>query len=345
MFRLLTFLAGMFAATSALAAVGDACQELTGLQVAVGFVSWLGFLKVLAIVIGVASVLVLGRHYVMLLVMAFAMIPIVVYEALGYGAALTLLYFATKVGAADQFWYVFGGALFLGGMFMLTCRRFDSENPSMFFGVLTALWAPIAIYFNSDAVGFLAVLSFMGMLGFSAAVIPMGYVVGFTDKDSVGRATAAAFIVTAMATFNHIMTSGGAKVLNVTGTTYNNPFQWGALWIGPFVLFLGLLIVASRYYDWAGGRGGRSNNYIARQFLPIVMGIVATMIGTTYGVPHLAGIGGTFFVLYLIEKASDIPIDGMVGYATVGLVTASILGVGVWWAQHHMDVIQPYLLF
>lgn len=343
MLRLLSILAGIFATTSAFAAIGD-CQELTGLQVAVGFLSWLGFLKVLALVIGVGSLLVIGRHFAMLLVMAFAMIPIAVYEAIGYAAAIGLLFFGSTVGPADQFWYVFGGALLLGGMFLLTCRRFDSENPSGFFAILTVLWAPIAIYFNSEAVGFLAVASFMGALGFSAAVIPMGYAIGFTDRDAVPRATIAAFIVTAIATFNQIMTTGGAKVLSVTGTTYNNPFQWGALWIGPFVLFLGLLITASKYYSHYD-RQYRGASYPVRQILPIVMGLAATMIGSTFGVPHLAGIGGTFFVLYLIEKAADIPAHSAVEYATIGIVVAVILGVGVWWAQHHMDLIQPYLLF
>jgi hypothetical protein len=341
MFGLLAFVAGLFAATPALAAAVD-CQNLTpweALKIAGGFMTWLGFVEVLAIVIGVASVLILGRHYVLLLLAMFAAIPVAFYEAVGYALALALLFMGTKVGPADQFWYVFGGALFLGGMYVLTCRRFKGDNMTAFFGILTLLWAPIAIYFNSEAVGFLSVLSFMGMLGFSAAVIPMGYAVGFSDEDDVPRATFAALIITVVATFNQIMTNGGAKALNVAGATYNNPFQWGALWIGPFVLFLGLLITASRYYDRR--RGGLA--YLGRQVLPIVMGLAATMIGSTYGVPHLSGIGGTFFVLYLIEKAADIPAKSMVGYATVGLVVAGLLGTGVWWAQHHLDLIQPYL--
>jgi len=86
-------------------------------------------------------------------------------------------------------------------------------------------------------------------------------------------------------------------------------------------------------------------SYALRQVAPIALGAAGMFAGATYGIPYLAGIAGTFLVLYLVEKASDIQARSLVDYAIVGVIVSAILGGEVWWAQGHMDVVKPYLLF
>lgn len=310
----------------ALAAAPE-CPELTGLQVAAGFVTWLNVMKFFAAVIGVASILILFRNWIALLVLAFAAIPAVAYEALGYVVAVALVASAPWWDPTLQFWPIFGGSLLLGGLIVLTASlHAKGDDPTGLFAILFAVWAAIAVAYLDESVGFLAVIAFMGMLGFSAAVIPMGYVVGFA-RNSIAKATGAAFLVTLAASGWH-----------VAGIQMANPFQWGALWMGPVVLFLGLLIMASRYH-------ASEVSYAVRQVAPLVLGVAGMFAGATYGIPHLVGIAGTFLVLYLVEKAADIPARSLVDYAVVGVLVSAILGVAIWWAQNHMDLVGPYLLF
>jgi hypothetical protein len=78
-------------------------------------------------------------------------------------------------------------------------------------------------------------------------------------------------------------------------------FRYGALFMGTFVYYLGLLILASRYYN------ARRGNYALMQAVTIVSGIAAFYLGATLDIGPLLGIGGTFFVLYLLEKYTELP--------------------------------------
>jgi hypothetical protein len=320
---------GALLATAAPALAAGECPDLTGLQVAAGFVTWLNVLSVFAVVIAVACVSVLLKEWFAFLLAAFAAIPVQVYEVLGYGLSLALVASGMWLAPADRLWPVFGGSLLFGGMLAITSQVHKLKGGAAgFHGILFAAWTAVAFAYGDSLVGFIAVLAFMGMLGFSAAVIPMGFAVGFTDKDAVPRATSAAFLTTLAGTGWYL----------ARGMDPANPLLEGALWLGPMVLFLGLLITASSWY-------ATRTPYAVRQIGPFALGIAGMMVGATYGVPHLAGIAGTFLVLYLIEKAADIPARSLTGYAAIGLVVSALIGGGVYWAQRHMDLIQPYLLF
>ena len=115
-------------------------------------------------------------------------------------------------------------------------------------------------------------------------------------------------------------------------------FEQGALWLGSFVGYLGLLIASSRWYE-------NRMHYVLMQVITIVMGINALAIGSIFGIPQLLGIGGTLFVLYLIEKPFEIPVESFTAYAAIGLCVAVVVGGSAWWAQNHLTQVQPYLLF
>lgn len=334
--RSFTFLASLLGTlllllSPALAAeAAPACPELTGLQYLVGFITWMNVLQVGAIILGVVCVAIILFKWFGWLLGLFLIIPVQVYEVIGYAASAALVVWAYFLEGSNQLWPLLGGSLLFGGMLIITGTIHQIEaNYERFFGALFVVWAAIALIFQNSTVGFITVGAFMGMLGFSFMVIPMGYAIGFQDDDALKRGTTAGFIT--LAAFVAIRISG-------TYVPYIHVFEAGALWLGSFVGFIGLLIASSRWYV-------NRTAYVVMQVIAIAFGMVAIGIGSIFGISQLLGIGGTFFALYLIEKPFEIPAQSLTGYAAIGLVVAALVGGGVWWAQNHMDIIQPYLLF
>lgn len=319
---------GLIIAAIASAAVSPAlaavtCEDMTGLQVAAGFVTWMNVLRVFAIVVGAAC---LG----FLLLRFFRHVPAQAYLGLGYVASAALMMSGAYVAPENQLWPVLGGCLLFGIVHWITGVVSGTKaDPEAFFGVLVSIWGPVAVFYHENIVGFIAVGAFMGLLGFSAAVVPMGYLLGFRDSKALSRATAAGFAVLAIYV--------AVRALGYQNQ-YLSVFEPGALWFGSFVGYLGLLISSSRWHD-----GGLP--YALRQGITAVAGMAALAFGSLLAIPELLGIGGTFFALYLIEKPFDVPVKRMTGYAVTGLCVSAAVGGAVFWAQNHMDVVGPYLLF
>ncbi|MES2006853.1 MAG: hypothetical protein V4436_01960 [Patescibacteria group bacterium] len=287
-------------------------------------------LQVGAIILAVACAGFLLFKWFGWLVAIFLSVPVQVYEVIGYAASIALVVLAYFLTGSNQLWPLLGGSLLFGAMLMITGYVHDLEaNFERFFGILFILWAAIALVYQNEVIGFIAVGAFVGMLGFSFLVVPMGYVIGFEDNDALKRATTAGFITLAL--FVAIRVSG-------TYVPYIHVFEHGALWLGSFVGYLGLLIASSRWYE-------NRAMYPLMQVITIILGMGAIGVGSVFGIPQLLGIGGTFFALYLIEKPFEIPVESGTAYAAIGLFVACSVGGGVWWAQNHMDIIQPFLLF
>jgi hypothetical protein len=173
--------------------------------------------------------------------------------------------------------------------------------------VCTLVWGAAAIYYQSYLLGFLTVLALEVFLGFSVFVIPGVVGTGFVQEDVVPRATVASFLILAV------------YLVAALADGLSGPlayFQYGALFVGAFGYYLGILILASRYYN------ARRGNYLLMQGLTIVSGIAAFYIGATWDIATLLGIGGTFFVLYLLQKYTELPWH-RIGWAW------SLLGIAV----------------
>ncbi|MBI2463240.1 MAG: hypothetical protein HYV65_03355 [Candidatus Spechtbacteria bacterium] len=307
------------------------CVELTGLQIAAGFVTWMNILQVFAIALAVICFGYLISRWFRWLIEIFLHVPEEVYEVLLYIASIGLVVSGHWVSAINQLWPVLGGSLLFGVALTITAALHPVQfnKPDRFFGILFLVWSAVALYYQNEVVGFIAVAAFMGMLGFSVLIAPGMYALGFEDEDAVAKATTAAFMVLGVFVGLHVLR---------TTIPYMQVFEQGALWMGSFVGYLGLLIASSRWY-------GNARTYPIMQVTTILLGFAAIAVGSVFGVPQLLGIGGTFFVLYLIEKPFEIPVDSAIGYAFIGLLVALCVGGGVWWAQNNMDIVRPYLLF
>jgi hypothetical protein len=280
------------------------------------------------------AVVVLGVLYLRPL---FAELPLVFWELTAYAFAL--------LGLASGWlwpvlgtWFVIPGCLLLIPALGLTRQLHFTKKPvegaedvealepgqggvAFNFGQFAALcctvvWGAAALYYQSHAAGFLAVMALEAFLGFSAFVVPGLVAIGFHREDVVPRATAVSFLILA-----------AYVVLTITGTLAGpmQVFQEGALFMGAFVFYLGMLIMASRMYNASRG------NYALMQAATIVSGIAAFFFGAAFNIHTLLGIGGTFFVLYLLEKYSELPWK-TVGWAWGLLGLAGILYGAAWLA-------------
>ena len=124
------------AATAAPALAAD-CAALTPLQTAAGFVTWLGVLRVLVVVCGVACVATLLLTWFRFLLLAFAAVPLVVYEVLGYGVSAALVASRVWLSPADAAWTVPIGAFLAGAVLLVAGMARRSKTPP---SVTRRLW-------------------------------------------------------------------------------------------------------------------------------------------------------------------------------------------------------------
>jgi hypothetical protein len=197
------------------------------------------------------------------------------------------------------------------GVVLFTYREFTAL-------VCTLVWGAAAVYYHSYLLGFLSMMALQALVGFSALLVPGTVAVGFRRADSVPRATHASFVLLVAFVALHLTGHGEAPPL-----VYFRP---GALFMGAFVYFLGLLILASRMYS------GQRGNFVLMQVAMIASGVAAFFLGTTFGLDALLGIGGTFFVLYLLEKYTELPWRdigwawGLLGFAALLYGAAYLAG-------------------
>ena len=296
--------------------------------------SWLTFVNVMWVLgIGLLGCGLLGIIIWQLgpfLFEVLASIPKEFWEGLMVVAGLALVYLGTLCGAGGPYVALLGCLMFGAALFIIVkVHRLEKLKPELLFLLSGAVCVVAAILYGSSMIGFVAVACIMSALGFCVIATPLCYCIGFKDDASVGRATAAAFV---MLTFYVILEMVGA------GNEYVEPFKFGALWLGAFVGYIGLLIASSRWYS-------NRTNYVLFQVITVAAGIAAIAVGTIFDLTYVAQIGGTFFVLYLVEKTFEIPVQSRISYAWLALIAGGILFGASWLATTYQDVLGPYFLF
>lgn len=306
--------------------------ELSALQKVAGWVTFTNILYIFGTIIGVASILYLTWDLLVYFLRIFADIPIAVYEVILYSAS------AGMIGAGLVFalpvmgqYIAFTGCIFLGGTIILSAYlRQIEENMIRFFTILFVVITPVAILYDSSWIGFLSVGALMGLLGFSVLITPLCYFIGFKDKDTLGITTAAAFYLLIAFVLYRIF---------LPTAPYVHVFADGALFLGSFVGYLGLLIASTKWHH------STDNNYVFMQVVMVGACIAALFIGSVFGIGELLKIGGTFFALYLIEKTFEIPVKSARGYAILGLmVSGTIYGLFTV-TKLYPGELTPYLFF
>jgi hypothetical protein len=298
--------------------------QLTALQRFAGLITFFNVLWVLAIFIFVICLTIF-------LIYVLKEFPPEFYEVMLYlgSAALAI---GGKWFSVDIAPYIglTGCLMFAGALTLSATLHHWQPNPSGFALTCCIAWTVAAFAYGSQLIGALAVAAFMAALGFSVIAAGLCYFIGFEDEAALGRATVAAFALLALYTGLRV---AGAVVPGVS------IFETGALYFGSFVGYLGLLIASSRWYD------GRNVNYALFQVITVVAGIGAIFFGSVFGIPELQKIGGTFFVLYCIEKLYEVPVESIPGKAFLGMVGAGATYAFCWYAKANPDMFRNYLFF
>lgn len=303
--------------------------ELTRLQRFAGLVTFVNVLWVLGIGIGVVCFSYLFGSYAAELMRLLRDVPPVVYEVAFYGASLGFVAGGLVAGGpAAPFLGLTGCLLYAAAVsFTLTTRKLLCGYVKFSLALL-AVWAPAAVLYSSSMIGFIAVAALFSALGFYAGMGRLCYFIGFEDDDAVGRATTAAFVVLG------VFVALRLGAFSLPGLSV---FESGALFLGSFVGYLGLLIASSRWF-----RSPRSYAYM--QVVTIAAGLLALFAGSVFSIPQLERIGGTFFVLYLLEKPAEIPFESKRARAALGLAVSALIYGCCLYFKTHPDFAARYIL-
>ncbi|HYD93456.1 MAG TPA: hypothetical protein VEB18_03330 [Candidatus Paceibacterota bacterium] len=327
--RLFAFLAMLGVFAPSLAFADTVCPELSPAQQLVGYVDGPGVLWFLG------GVLILGGTGV-LLSRLFALDWSK--QMLGFiGLVLSGLLVAYGFLAPDWATNLFPGAVasFIGAVIFapaLLALLGDSDGPAwVYSAILLIVWGILAMTLTSVSIGFLAVLAFLHLLGFSAIGGGLSYAIGWDSEDKIPAATVASILLAG--------TFATLQVYNVSVPVLQ-VFESGAFWMGTLCAGVGMLIIASRWY---GNDGKRSMHYALRQVFAIAVfggGLYAGVMANEGTLLYIAAI---FSLLYIVEKIYEISPKSAIAYGviTVGLGIGAVYG-GSWLASN-MDTVQTFI--
>ncbi len=198
------------------------------------------------------------------------------------------------------------------GLYFLTLAlHFESNGNNMesagkFAAYLcSVVWAYVAVVFDSQLIGFLAVFAFFCAIGFIFLPLPFVYILGFTGKDVIPQSmvTALFFLsVYVYITCTGLATEDGTNT-NITYSVVWRVFRPGFLGFGAFVYFLGGLIISNRVYLRGEGKTVDALHYLWTNGVMCISACAAIAIGGVVSeLSLLKTVGTTFFILFAIEK-------------------------------------------
>jgi hypothetical protein len=223
-------------------------------------------------------------------------------------------------------WFVPIGSIALFGAMVATVIDMKAASTTNFNLLLAVMWGAIAIFYDSSFVGFLSVGALMAAVGFSAAVIPMGYVFGFKDDSSVQRGIGAG--VFAITAYILMRSTGFAHA-------YVDVFQSGALWLGGCVSGIGFLIVSSTYYD--------NKNTVFATFASIAFMVVGILAGSLLGIREVTTVYTAFLILLAASKIVEVDTKSFIGLGVKLMLAGGVVGGAWYWFETHHEIAVKYL--
>jgi hypothetical protein len=216
--------------------------------------------------------------------------------------------------------------------------------PTVLFGLCTIVWGAAAIVYHAvfpnagipNFLAFISVIALQSFLGFSVITAPGCIALGWQKDKQVPKSTLSSLVL--LLAYISIAL-GGIEV-----TESMKLFENGCLFMGAFVYYLGLLVMSSKWYSYTDKMDPQTKKvrkewltrYLVMQAVTIISGLAALYLGATFHMGALLGIGGTFFVIYLLGKYYEIPWKG-VGWAWSCLGVALALYFFVGFAGQHAE--------
>lgn len=315
-------------------AADSICPPITSLQKAAGYVSgyleWMNFIKLMAILIIVAGICLIFSGIVRLVIHIFYKYLL---EVSLWMVSVGLIAVTHFVPEDYQTWtLVIGSLLFpVAWSFSAKIRKIKGD-PLKFSVVMAVIWGVIALYFQSPQVAFFAVGALLSALGFSVAVTPFCYALGFNDDAAVIRGTFAGFFISGMYLC--------ARVFKLDFGQFAI-FESGALWLAGFVFFIGLLITSTKGYLSVK----EVSNYIAMNFIAFLALIVFASLGMLFGVREVTTLASTFMIFYFMTKVIEVPTHSMITLGVKLLCAGGVVFLAWDWLNAHQELAKQYSLF
>ena len=285
----------------------------------------------------VVGFLIIFRQAIIDLLRIFKEIPVIAYEVLIYAFGLAM-FGGGRVWMPEYGHYLglFGCLILSGGVgisFFYHARS-RKNKPSVFFLILTVIFAAGALYYSSALIGGFATFSFISTLSFEDAMDNLSYFIGFEDEGALSRITTASYVIIGA---HVILKALGARIPAL------QTFEPGMLYLGSLGGYTGMLISSGYWYNKF------SRDYLNRQIVAIILGAGALACGLVLGIPILQKIGGTFLALYLLEKLLEIISllkirDAYTLGAVIIFLSATLAGAGMLIVRNQ-DFFSKYLLF
>lgn len=308
------------------------CPEMNALQRWAGYLSWMGFLKIMGVVALASGFVIFFYGFLKLAWDTLWDMIRDIADVLVYIVSFALLIAGAWTPAEYQLWPVLGGCILFGAsvQFTIWLRKIKGDSPVGVFGLYTLVWGAVAIYYGMPEVAFMAVGAFVGLLGFSVVVTPLCYSFGFKREEDIAATTAAAIMMLAAYVAAYIFYPDAIQAIKV--------FETGVFWLGSFVGFIGLLILSNEWYV-----ASKKTSYAWIQFVTLSCYIAGVAIGMTFNINALAGMAGTFLVFYVAAKLIEIKTASAMGFGLKVMLIGGLFS-GVWFiASQHQDVIKTYL--
>ena len=181
--------------------------------------------------------------------------------------------------------------------FFLRSKIKPNDGIYILYNLLFSLYMiPLAIYFQSNLLGWLAVLCFYQAIGFSFICAGLCYYIGFKDDEAMMRVSITSTIIGLMFI--------GLKAWNLSNY-YVDPFATPLTVSSALVLLLALLIFSSYYYHGCG-KFTWGEYYMSRQIPMITFLIVFLLFGNMFHMVGLVNTATVYLVFYLMEKYCDL---------------------------------------
>lgn len=303
-------------------AAGSDCADLTTLQRIAGYASWKGFVQIMAIIMITAGVLYMfwGVIETILSMKKFM-------EILLWWLTVGLVVGTYFTSSNYQLWPLLIGSILIPFAINYSVSLRETKlSATRFSALLMVVWSVIAIFYQASGVGFLAIGALMAVMGFSMAVGPFSYSFGFKNDDEIAQGTISGLLVMAAYIAVHI-----AKV----NLGLLQVFESGALWLGSFVGFLGLLILSSRWYE-------RGNNWVVMNIVTIMFLSATISIGMLYGIREITTMGGAFLLFYLAAKPMEIKTKEHFAFGVKLMMTGGVLASAWHWLSMNPEMTKQY---
>jgi hypothetical protein len=161
-------------------------------------------------------------------------------------------------------------------------------------------------------------------------VTPLCYAIGFRKDSMIVQGTISALMILTFYAAQQVLVPDASAFIRV--------FAPGSFWLGSLVAFTGLLIMSNKWF-----LEGKELSYGWMQLIATTVFFAGVAYGMIFGVSSLAGIAGTFLVLFFVEKLLEVPADGMIGFGFKLMMVGGFLS-GVWWfAMQNEEMIMKYL--